>query len=224
MKFVIGDIHGEITKLSRLIAVLEKHGIDQLIFLGDYIDKGENSKKTLIFLEELSQKYKCVFLLGNHEYAWLQFIKSGEYQDFLIKYGGEKTMQDFRMSELPPQAAKMALYFPHQQFFNGLKKFLIVGDYVISHSGINPRYYDMKNWDKLDEKEFVFQRYNVISYDGLMQGKKQIIGHTAFPKPFVDEFKIGIDTGAALVKNTPLTAFAIEGEYFINHFGEKQNL
>ena len=221
MKFVIGDIHGEITKLHRLILRLTKIGVERLVFVGDYIDKGEDSKATLEFLQVLSRKYRCDFLLGNHEYAWLRFIKSGEYRDFLLKYGGQETMRDFRMLDLTPQAAKKALYLPHRELFGGLKKFLVIGNYFISHSGINSEFIDVKNWDELDEREFVFQRSKVIDYKELVKGKKQIFGHTAFTRPLYDGYKIGIDTGAALAKKNPLTAFAMEERYFINHLGDK---
>ena len=221
MKFVIGDIHGEVTKLRQLILQLTKVGIERLVFVGDYIDKGEDSKAALEFLQVLSLRYRCDLLLGNHEYAWLRFIKSGEYRDFLLKYGGEETIRDFRMPDLTPQAAKKALYLPHRKLFGGLKKFLVVGDYFISHSGINPEFIDAENWDELDEREFVFQRSKVIDYKELVKGKKQIFGHTAFTRPLYDGYKIGIDTGAALAKKNPLTAFAMEERYFINHLGDK---
>ena len=113
MKFVIGDIHGEVTKLRQLILQLTKVGIERLVFVGDYIDKGEDSKATLEFLQVLSRKYRCDFLLGNHEYAWLRFIKSGEYRDFLLKYGGQETKRGFRVLYLTPQTPQKALYFPH---------------------------------------------------------------------------------------------------------------
>lgn len=224
MKFVIGDIHGEITKLKQLIVVLEKLGIDRLVFVGDYIDKGEDSKATLLFLNQLSKKYKCDFLLGNHEYAWLRFIKYGEYQDFLLKYGGKTVMRDFKIDRLTRRLAQQLLYLPHQLFFDQLKKFLIIGEYFICHSGINPELIQVRDWDKLDEKEFVFQRQAVIEYRGLFGGKRLIFGHTAFQQPFYDGFKIGINTGAGFIENGPLTAFEIDSKFFINNNGEKQML
>lgn len=223
MQFVIGDIHGEITKLKRLISVLEELGIDRLIFVGDYIDKGEDSKATLLFLEGLSSKYKCDFLLGNHEYAWLRFIKFGEYQDFLLKYGGT-VVRDFKMDRLAPDVAKQQLYFPHQRFFDQLKKFKVSGKYFICHSGINPEFADADDWGKLPEKEFVFQRQAVIGYRGLFGGKRLIFGHTAFRQPFYDGFKIGVNTGAGMLGGALLTAFEIDSEFFINNRGDKQNL
>jgi serine/threonine protein phosphatase 1 len=68
MKYAIGDIHGNITKLKMLISSIEGRGdITKLIFLGDYIDRGDYSAETISFLIELSKKYDCTFLRGNHD-------------------------------------------------------------------------------------------------------------------------------------------------------------
>ena len=59
MKLVIGDIHGEIKKLSDLVNfILKSHSNPQFIFIGDYLDKGENVKETLNFLMEIQQNYE----------------------------------------------------------------------------------------------------------------------------------------------------------------------
>ena len=65
MNFVIGDVHGEVTKLKSLIKLIDKNEANpSFIFIGDYIDKGENSKKLLDYLIELKSKYPIIFLLG----------------------------------------------------------------------------------------------------------------------------------------------------------------
>lgn len=224
MKFVIGDIHGEIGKLKRLIRILENLGISRLIFLGDYIDKGEDSKAVLDYLQQLSKRFDCIFLLGNHEYAWMKFIENGDFRDFILKYGGEKTIRDFRLSGLNIREARERIYLPYKKFFDELKKYAIEGDFCISHSGINPDFVHTSAWDRLDAKEFVFQRLNVIAYQKLFKGRRLIFGHTAFKSPFYDGFKIGIDTGAFIDPGSPLTAFELDNEFFIDHLGKRQML
>lgn len=224
MKFVIGDIHGEITKLKQLMGKIEKYPIERLVFIGDCLDKGENSKETLRFLNELSGKYQCNFILGDHEYTWLKYIHFGEYPEFILKYGGKTTMRDFGITKLSSQSAYKKIYLPFKVFFNNLKKFTILGDYIVSHSGINPAVVGNNNWEELDEKEFVWQRDEFLKMRMLIKGKKFIIGHTAFRFPWHDGFKIAIDTGAAYSRTAPLTAFEIKKGFFINHFGQRQNL
>ena len=70
----IGDIHGDIKKLRRLLAAVETLYTDQqIVFLGDYVDKGSHSKEVINLLLEVKFKYKskCVFLIGNHELVCL---------------------------------------------------------------------------------------------------------------------------------------------------------
>lgn len=224
MKFVIGDIHGEVTKLQKLIRELKKLGIDKLIFIGDYLDKGENSKATLDYLQGLSKKYHCIFLLGNHEYFWIKFAENGEYREAILKYGGKKTMKDFNIIKLRSEQAKKQLYYPYKDFFDGLKKYAWEKGFFISHSGINPDLVNVSQWDKLDEKEFIFQRLNMINYKKLLKGRRLIFGHTAFKRPFYDGYKIGIDTGAYIENQSPLTAFELSNEFFIDHTGNVQRL
>jgi serine/threonine protein phosphatase 1 len=224
--FVIGDIHGEITKLKQLIANLEKQGIDKLIFLGDYIDKGENSRKTLEYLDKLRKEYNCTFLIGNHEYIWLNFISirkeknPKDCEEFILKYGGETTIKDFNMLNLTKDEVLNKLYNPFKEFFDSLKSFIITNEFNITHSGVNMELDHKNDWNTFEKKEFLFQRHNFIDSHELINNRITIFGHTAFTYPYVDDFKIGIDTGAAYLKDTPLTAFNINKKVFINNLNE----
>ena len=73
MVFVIGDIHGMLDPLKHLIWRIEDtHKIDELIFVGDYIDYGPNSKEVIDYITALP--YEKTFLAGNHEDLLLQFF------------------------------------------------------------------------------------------------------------------------------------------------------
>ena len=88
----IGDIHGEITKLNNLIEKLTLQNNDKLIFLGDYIDRGQGSKQVVDKLIELSKSYECEFLMGNHEFALLEMFKGSSYfKNFFFDNGGTVT-------------------------------------------------------------------------------------------------------------------------------------
>ena len=68
MKYAIGDIHGNLSRLKMLITSIESRGdVTKIVFLGDYIDRGDYSADTISYLIELSKKYECVFLRGNHD-------------------------------------------------------------------------------------------------------------------------------------------------------------
>ena len=71
----IGDIHGEIEKLNELLNQLAPQKDDTLVFLGDYIDRGLNSKEVINCLIELSKNTNCIFLKGNHEDLLLKVLQ-----------------------------------------------------------------------------------------------------------------------------------------------------
>lgn len=224
MKFVVGDIHGEITKLKQLISQISQYPIEELFFVGDYLDKGENSKETLSFLQEVATHYRCTFLQGDHEYAWLRFLKYGEYEQFLLRYGGKTTMRDFGITKLEPKIVKKKLYLPFQHFFQQLRPYVVLNGFIISHSGINPAFATRPRWETLGKEEFLFRRFDFIGYDKLVKARKFIFGHTAFVSPYYDGWKIGIDTGAVYPRSGILTAFEINEEYFLNNQGYTMNL
>jgi len=72
MTYAIGDLHGEVTLLRRLLTTLPVREMDTLVFLGDCLDRGEDSVATILALLELKRSHPaCIFLRGNHEDAWL---------------------------------------------------------------------------------------------------------------------------------------------------------
>ncbi|MGD8989304.1 MAG: metallophosphoesterase family protein, partial [Syntrophobacterales bacterium] len=93
---VIGDIHGCLGKLQLLMDKLDpRPDRDQLIFLGDYIDRGENSSGVLDYLLELRKTFTdTIFLMGNHEKMFLDFL-SGVDRALFIYNGGESTLRSY---------------------------------------------------------------------------------------------------------------------------------
>jgi serine/threonine protein phosphatase 1 len=70
--FAIGDLHGEVTLLRKLLGLLPYGAADTLVFLGDYLDRGEDSVALIHELRALARAHpRSVFLRGNHDDAWL---------------------------------------------------------------------------------------------------------------------------------------------------------
>ena len=63
----IGDIHGGLKGLVQVLNRVELKDGDALIFMGDYIDGWSEAAQTIQFLIDLSKKFKCVFVKGNHD-------------------------------------------------------------------------------------------------------------------------------------------------------------
>lgn len=212
MTFIIGDIHGEIHKLKKLILnikLIDKNS--EFIFIGDYLNKGENSKKTLDFLVKLNNS---TFLMGNHEYYFMEFVKHKRFKDKLLKYAESSTFQDFNMNI---NNIEEILYLPYKNFFDNLKTYHQTSKYFISHAGVDVRYSTQKIQDIPSESFLFNDRYKFLQSNFLMNGKVMIFGHTGFSFPYIDDSKIGIDTSAVYAEENPLTAFCIDKEYFIDN-------
>lgn len=79
----IGDIHGDVEALERLLARLPKlDATDTIVFLGDYLDRGPRSAEVISRVRALSAlgPAKVVALRGNHEDAWLRIIDEGWFE------------------------------------------------------------------------------------------------------------------------------------------------
>jgi serine/threonine protein phosphatase 1 len=218
MKYIVGDIHGEISKLKILIRLIcSQDRLPEFIFIGDYIDKGENAKATLDFLDLIRKQFPCVFLLGNHEYYWKN---AKDHKDYLLKYGGKNTIHSFGYKTI--EETQSCLMDRYQDLFNLLIDFYIIDSYFITHSGIDPQLYFIENFNEIPTVSYLFNRYSFIQQECFFQKKYQIIfGHTAFFEPYTDSYKIGIDTAACYLPHQPLSAFCIEKKEFFNSHGKQ---
>lgn len=188
--YIIGDIHGCLEMLKRL---LDKIGWDpahdRLIFLGDYIDRGENSRGVLDLLLEISRTSSLVqFLIGNHENIFLEYLNTGHIMGFLLN-GGDATLESYRTAE--SSGAGVDIPLEHIAFLRSLERWIELDDYYVVHAGFRPGV-DLERQSLEDliwiRDSFIFSDYNF--------GKKVIFGHTPFSKPLLMENKIGLDTGA----------------------------
>ena len=87
--FVFGDIHGCLHKLELLWDRIEpRPGLDQLVFLGDYIDRGEDSSGVLDYLLRLKKVYfETIFLMGNREFL-KELHPYYETTDYIMVHAG----------------------------------------------------------------------------------------------------------------------------------------
>lgn len=217
MKFVIGDIHGEITKLEVLLKAIKNHdGKAELIFIGDYVDKGENALATLKLLDELRIKEKSLFLLGNHEQYWLEFDEKK-----LNAYGGFTTMEDCKQNSLKDTQSFLL------NEFGDLFKSMILSfsnkDYLITHSGLTFNAYFKLEKD-FTKDDVLYNRYDFLKTKQFYQTKKIVFGHTGFCSAYYDSFKVGIDTSACYLKEQPLTSLCLEEDLMIDSHNKKITL
>ena len=193
----ITDIHGELEKLNDALNKIEKRDDDTFVFMGDYIDRGANSKGVVERIIELGDRYKCIYLIGSHEYALLH-AKTDDYYQFLFdNYGGPATVRSYGSFE--------NIFKIHGDFFRSLKFYHLTDKYLFVHAGINPDY----PLEEQDEVDLVYIRGKFI-YSKHKLPQKIIFGHTEFDKPYIDEGKICIDLGCGKYKNAHLCALILD--------------
>lgn len=93
--FAIGDIHGGLKALIQLLNILELKDEDKLIFMGDYVDGWSESAQVIQFLIELSEKFDCIFIKGNHDVWAEEWLRSGEVNPTWYMHGGKETIESY---------------------------------------------------------------------------------------------------------------------------------
>jgi serine/threonine protein phosphatase 1 len=131
--FAIGDIHGCFDSIKELIEnKIQLQKDDKLILLGDYIDRGDNSKKVIDFIMELQGKgFDVIPLLGNHEAMLLDAFEDQKNISLWTLNGGNETLKSFKVSSVKDIESK------YIEFFKGLRYYYAFEDYLFVHAGFN---------------------------------------------------------------------------------------
>jgi serine/threonine protein phosphatase 1 len=191
--FAIGDIHGCLDKLEELIRKIPADPQkDQLIFLGDYIDRGKYSREVVDFVISLKNKFQnIIYLMGNHEFMFLNFLDGAEEELYLAN-GGRYTLLDYGIVFADsPEERKKKVPARHLQFYQSLLPYYETEHYLFVHAGLMPGLEPAKQ--KIDDLVWLRGDFVYSSYDF---GKIVVFGHTRFGRPLIEKNKIGIDTGA----------------------------
>ena len=199
MRYIaITDIHGEYEKLNNLLSKIDIREDDIFVFMGDYIDRGSKSREVIERIIQLGKKNKCVYLIGSHEYAYLQARKKDEYFEYLFwNYGGPATVESYGSFE--------NIYKIHGEFLENLQYYYLTDKYLFVHAGINPDC----GLDRQNPMDFVYIRHKFINSKHKLP-QIVIFGHTDFKEPYIDSCKIGIDLGCGKYKNAKLCALLLE--------------
>lgn len=223
----IGDVHGEIHKLKNLFEKISLKESDTVIFLGDYIDRGEDSRGVIDFVLSLKDKCNLVTLKGNHEmfamdslkFSEGQLGKGGMFNSWLMNGGiscliSYRTKSQNKYPPIPEEIPKLIfkMFRLHGKFFKNLQLTYETENHIFVHGHL------AHELDVKDQEEWqcLWGRYDDIHPH--KSGKTVVCGHTIQRFGVKnDGFKIGIDTGSFLPYGY-ITAFVIDGarEYFID--------
>lgn len=220
--YVIGDIHGRVDLLDALMKEILKDASTLplqgcvLVFLGDYIDRGMDSKDVIDYvLHKLPPPIKRVFLRGNHEDCLLRFLDGAlDVTSIWFKQGGIATLASYGVNpyranvreELPELRKKLAEKLPkeHLDFLTATRISWAQNPYFFVHAGIRPHV----PLDKQDAEDCMWIRDAFLSSTA-KHGRVIVHGHSITPKPEVLPNRIGIDTGAFATGH--LTCLVLEG-------------
>lgn len=188
--FAIGDIHGCLEELELLLGTLPLKKDSQLIFLGDYIDRGDQSKEVIEYLIELRKKRPIVTLCGNHEAMMLDFIlrPNSPGAGIYIMNGGSATLASYADD-------KGQYWIPdsHIEFLLGLKRFHQDEKFFYVHAGVPDL--PLHHLDpKEHEAHFLWARQPFIK-SHFNWGKPIVHGHTPCEEVEILPTRINVDTG-----------------------------
>ena len=153
--YVIGDIHGRadlLTRLQRSIAEDASDGpaVRRVVYLGDYIDRGLNSKEVIdLLLHDPLTDFERVTLKGNHEDAMLKFLADPAAGPGWFAIGGDATAMSYGVrlaSDLPAgdrfqhvrEELQRLVPESHKAFLSRLALTHQAGDYFMVHAGVRP--------------------------------------------------------------------------------------
>lgn len=220
--YVIGDVHGCLDLLDRLLAdIAADHRARPpakglLVLLGDLIDRGPASRGVLKRLREFDwPDFRLVGLAGNHEEVLLRIL-AGDSTDVggWLRFGGAETLISYGvdadgLAQLSPEIAQQrierAISPADRQFLEQLGDSMRFGDYLFVHAGIRPGVPP----EQQTVRDLRWIREPFLS-DTRDHGMIVVHGHTITPAVEEVGSRIGIDTGA--YSTGRLTALAIEGD------------
>jgi serine/threonine protein phosphatase 1 len=209
--YAIGDIHGRLDLLDRLLGILRRDVAQQgpaerpiLVFLGDYVDRGPDSRNVLERIRQTidSGEFETIALMGNHERAMLNFLIDPFAHGAWLNFGGRETITSFGATppgetysddELIDCAAKLeSLAASHLDFLRRLKLWHVVGNYLFVHAGIRPG----MDLDQQVENDLLWIRGAFLTAERHGLPYRVVHGHTPEPAVRLLEDRISVDTGA----------------------------
>lgn len=199
----IGDIHGCLDQLQNLLERCKQDAGAQelkLIFLGDYVDRGPDSRGVLDFLIDLQtySRDQIICLMGNHEAMLLDAINDEDREALCLQNGSIETLRSFRTSKAANIPDK------YQAWLRSLPKFYDDGKRFFAHAGVHPD----RPLDRQNEHDLLWIREPFLSTEK-DYGRLVVHGHTPTPTGLPDQrlTRLNIDTGAVYGRSLTAAVF-----------------
>jgi len=225
--YAIGDVHGRLDLLAAMHAhiatEIERDGVAdwRAVHLGDYVDRGPDSKGVIDLLIAARQRdQRNILLAGNHDVGFLDFIDHPDPDGLFIRYGGVQTAQSYGVdlsgighgvvawatNALRSGHADLLRAVPqgHVDFLRSLGFSATLGDFFFCHAGIRPGI----PLEKQDRQDLIWIREAFHAHRDLYP-KVIVHGHTPQPQAEVLPNRVNVDTLAH--ESGRLTALVVDG-------------
>lgn len=210
--YAVGDIHGRVDLLTRMLEILEirteeeaRAGMQPMvIFLGDYVDRGPDSAGVIeLLLQDRLPGVERRFLRGNHEQSMMDYLRDPLANRAWMLQGGAETLRSYGVQPPSPVGAKdedwteaaaalnEKLPATHRAFLDGLERYIALGDFAFVHAGVD---FDVPLDRQLD-RDLYWARERFLA-SKRAYSHCIVHGHTPSDEPYIDERRVGIDTGA----------------------------
>ncbi len=218
--YAIGDVHGRLDLLGRMHEAIDAEISSdrpadwRVIHVGDYVDRGPDSRGVIDFLiDRRESNPRNIMLGGNHDFGLIEFLAEPSPLSLFARNGGRETAMSYGVNGDPAEqagASEMARALRdripqrHLDFLGELPLSVSFGDYFFCHAGIRPSV----PLEEQQRDDLIWIRNVFLDYPGL-HPKVIVHGHTPRPEPEVMANRVDVDTGA--FKSGILTAFVAEG-------------
>ncbi len=219
--YAIGDVHGRLDLLKRMHAAInaelarDRPADWRAIHVGDYVDRGPDSKGVIDFLiDRRAGDDRQVMLGGNHDFGLIEFLANPVPVSLFARNGGRETamsygvtadFSSFESSRATAKALLETIPANHLEFLSELPLAATFGDYFFCHAGVRPGV----PLDEQRREDLIWIRNEFHDNPGLYP-KVIVHGHTPRPEPEVMPNRVNVDTGAFM--SGTLTAFVAEGQ------------
>jgi serine/threonine protein phosphatase 1 len=173
----IGDIHGCSKALRTLIDEIAPKPEDAIVFLGDYIDRGPDSRDVIQQLIDLKSRCRVIALLGNHELMMLGVLDGTVPVDLWLHIGGRATVASYggTMDEIPEG---------HLEFLHDCRRFHEDSRSIFVHAGYLPTL----AMDQQPDQSLFWDHIHGLAPPPHISGKRVYVGHTPQPSGAIADF------------------------------------
>ena len=207
MVHAVGDIHGRSDLLDDVFLLIERdlegftgqRAIE--IYLGDYVDRGPDSRGVIDRLIARTRGRDVILLRGNHDVFFEEMLASSSRLDHWVRLGGLETMLSYGVKlsgpSTPQGIARMheqwceVVPSSHRAFFAELQNSYTIGDYFFAHAGIRPGI----ALDRQSEEDLLWIRED-FHRSKADHGKVIVHAHSPVAAPEFHGNRINIDTCA----------------------------